>query len=65
MEREPPEEETPDEVDPGDVILDKYLGDINLVIDDDGLGAKSISAEAMAYLYAGMKQRCSWLKYAF
>ena len=40
-------------MDPGDVILDKYLGDINLIIDDDGLGAKSISSEAMAYLYAG------------
>ena len=56
--REPPAEEAPDEVDPGDVILDKYLGDINLIIDDDGLGAKSISTESMAYLYAGTIAHC-------
>ena len=51
--REPLPEEKPDEVDPGDVILDKYLCDINMLIDEDGLGAKSISTESMAYLYAG------------
>ena len=46
-------DDKPDEVDPDDVILDKYLCDINLVVDDDGLGAKPISAESMAYVYAG------------
>ena len=51
--REVVPDDKPDEVDPDDVILDKYLCDINLVVDDDGLGAKPISAESMAYVYAG------------
>ena len=57
-------DDKPDEVDPDDVILDKYLCDINLVVDDDGLGAKPISAESMAYVYAGefRVRRIRWIR---